>query len=521
MNKRKSPASTKFFLVLVLLLAMVFAAVWFVTNRYVVIGTHFYPKGQTVLDVQNDNLSLGEYETLARAVPTTRILWNVPFSGVRVTSEATVLNASIMTREDLDALAMFPDLQTLNAGTCTDYALLSQAARLYPQVQVVYSVPVNGQQISGDSERITLTGLTDEDAAMLAYLPGLKTIDATACRDFDRLDALQAAHPEWKILMFDTIAGQKLDPAATSFEVTGASYSELSVGLARMKALKKLTLHDPACTADELAQLKQEYPQVEIRWDVTLFDRVWSDETTEIDLSDHPLTGLDEVRRAADLLPNLKTLIIEKGTVTDEEMAAWRDEARDRYYVIWTVVFSANLKARTDQDWFMPTKVGEYYFKDEMAEKLIYMENVVSMDLGHHPIHNTDFLRYMPKLQYLDLTDTQIKVITNIEYCKELRWLEIDWCYVKDLGNIQECTKLEDLSICSGYMDVEQIAQLTWLKNLRWRGRSYYAIRDIVDALPNTVIYLDGYNPDHLRWRELPNYYEHRRIMGMDPMPEY
>lgn len=516
--RKRIPGSTIFLTVMVLLLAAAAALTWYVTNNYVVWGLQLFPKNADSLDIRDTSLSLNEYDSLSRILARTDIIWNVPYSGGTVSSDASTLTVTSLTGEDLDALALLTNLETLHAEDCKDYPVLLEAYNRFPDVTILYTVPIAGQRIPCDSRSIAVSTLSQDDLAMLDYLPELTAIDASACQDFDTLLALRDSHPQWDIRLTDTVAGIKLDRDASDFEVTGAGYEELRVGIRYMHSLRTLTLHDPDMTGEQLQLLCEENPGITIHWDATIGGHTFTDDAKEIDLSDMPLSDLTGIRAFADKFPLLEKLILEKGMVTDEDMYSYRLEVGDRYRVVWTVVFSDRCSARTDQDWFMPTKVHEYYFNDDMAAKLMYMEDVVSMDLGHHPIRNTDFLKYMPKLEYLVLTDTQIRAVTNIEYCTELKFFEMDWVPAcTSLGHIDQCTKLEDLSINEIYESPEVICRMTWLKHLRWRYRGS-SIASVITALPDTIIYLDFYNPNSLLWRRLPNYYTHRDILGMGYM---
>ena len=70
--------------VIILILAAVLTAAAavgtvYVCENYVLVNGVFYPKNQTVLDLQAEEISCDTFEKLDRRLPGCTILWNVPF----------------------------------------------------------------------------------------------------------------------------------------------------------------------------------------------------------------------------------------------------------------------------------------------------------------------------------------------------------------------------------------------------------------------------------------------------------
>ena len=67
---------------------------------------------------------------------------------------------------------------------------------------------------------------------------------------------------------------------------------------------------------------------------------------------------------------------------------------------------------------------------------------------------------------------------------------------------------------------------MTWLKNLWWAnadglyGRPCSGAKAILmEALPDTHMQFDGAHPSAAGWRQLPNYFAMRDLMGMYYLP--
>ena len=187
-----------------------------------------------------------------------------------------------------------------------------------------------------------------------------------------------------------------------------------------------------------------------------------------------------------------------------------------------TAVECGKLRVRTDDTTFMPTREREYYFKDSMTENLRYCEDMICVDIGHHPIKDISFVRYMPHLKYLILTDTAVQDISPLENLKELIFLELTFGIVRDYTPLLGCTALEDLNMDQlwYFADPTPLYRMTWLKTLFWQKCSGHIIVKLQESLPDTRLDFTGStsNSAGTGWRNLQNYYDMRDILGMPYM---
>ena len=80
-------------------------------------------------------------------------------------------------------------------------------------------------------------------------------------------------------------------------------------------------------------------------------------------------------------------------------------------------------------------------------------------------------------------------------------------------------TKLEDLNLGTTKIDnIEPLKQMTWLKHL-WmpatKNVNGIEKRELLNALPDTVINYQGAGSTGYGWREIPNYYAMRDLLNM------
>ncbi len=495
-----------------LLLAVILAMAVLLTN-FVYAGGGIYPKSEE-LNLLDQDITPQVVDTLREKAPDSLILWNVPFQGGSLPSDTAALTVASLSGEDLAMLEYFPELTRLDGAGCPDYENLAAFQQKHPGCAVTYQVPVSGGLYPQDTRSLTLTGLTEADAAAMEALPGLSSVSVSGCRDYALLQRLQAEQPQWNLTYTASIAGQELAMNTGSASLENATLAELTETLPGLPALAELKLINPSATAQELAALQEQHPNVSISWECRLLGKTYPMDTTEIDISGAILSSTQEVEQAVQCLPNLEKVIMTDCGIDNETMAAFRERQRENYKVVWTVYLSEKAKCRTDALYFMPIEQGEYYFKDEHSYNLRYCEDLVCLDLGHHMIHNVDFLEFMPKLKYLILAHTGIRTIEPIVHCQELVYLEVDWSEIKDYTPIAQLKKLEDLNINETYCDVTPLLQMTWLKNLWAPGRSYEVKQLLIESLPNTHVEVNRKSPAGQGWRDLPNYFAQRDIMG-------
>jgi Leucine-rich repeat (LRR) protein len=282
--------------------------------------------------------------------------------------------------------------------------------------------------------------------------------------------------------------------------------------------LKKLHVQQPEASAQKLLELQKKHPAVTITWEQAVCGQVFSSTVEEIDLSGTKNIRLEDMDQQLAYFPKAKLVFLGECGLDNALLAAHREQARDRYKLVWTVSCGSKLKTRTDATTFMPVREHVYYFNDEEAYNLRYCEDMICIDIGHMSISNIDFVEYMPNLQYLILAHTQLQYIDPISTCKNLKFLELDWSPVRDLTPLQGCTALEDLNLGKVYADFTPIGEMSWLKNLWMVECSTAARYKMTQALPDTKVMVTGAATVANGWRSLENYYAMRDLLGMHYM---
>lgn len=552
-------------IVLAAALLAVGIAVWFLLTHVWVAGT-FYSRNADVLDLRFADVTTADYDKLRKKAPNSEILWRIPFQGKTYDQDTDVLYVTSLTDEDVATLDYFTRLKTVEAQECTDYPQLAALTARRPEVTVEYTVTIDGREYPQDTAVVSISGITEEEINLLTYLPELTAVTAVGCRTPEQMTRLRDFCQE-KGLSFALRFGTKTYPdTVQELDVTGVTDGELEL-LQLLPELKTLHLKNPEADPETVAQLRSTYPKADISWEVEIAGVSFPDDTKKVDLSaalessaartttgtaagtqtaagaqtttkTQTTTGtaagtqstketqstapavtlnLEDLEKKMSYLSDAKQVFLGKCGLDNEELAALRERVRDSYKLVWTVQLGKKLTARTDDTTFMPVREHVYYFLDEDAYNLRYCEDMLCVDVGHMGLTNIDFVKGMPHLQILILAHNgQLQDISPISSCKELIFLELDWSAVKDFTPLVGCTSLEDLNIGLTYPSVEPLMQMTWLKNL-WmvdRGGAY----QLSQALPDTKIVATANATVGAGWRNLPNYYKMRDMLGMEYM---
>ena len=552
-------------IVLAAALLAVGIAVWFLLTHVWVAGT-FYSRNADVLDLRFADVTTADYDKLRKKAPNSEILWRIPFQGKTYDQNTDVLYVTSLTDEDVATLDYFTRLKTVEAQECTDYPQLAALTARRPEVTVEYTVTIDGREYPQDTAVVSISGITEEEINLLTYLPELTAVTAVGCRTPEQMTQLRDFCQE-KGLSFALRFGTKTYPdTVEELDVAGVTDGELEL-LQLLPELKTLHLKNPEADPETVAQLRSTYPKADISWEVEIAGVSFPDDTKEVDLSavlesstaqtaagtaagtqtavgaqtttkTQTTTGtatgtqstketqstapavtlnLEDLEKKMSYLSDVERVFLGKCGLDNEKLAALRERVRDSYKLVWTVQLGKKLTARTDDTTFMPVREHVYYFLDEDAYNLRYCEDMLCVDVGHMGLTNIDFVKGMPHLQILILAHNgQLQDISPISSCKELIFLELDWSAVKDFTPLVGCTSLEDLNIGLTYPSVEPLMQMTWLKNL-WmvdRGGAY----QLSQALPDTKIVASADVTVGAGWRNLPNYYKMRDMLGMEYM---
>lgn len=525
-------------LLLIVLLGSLVAGVFWHREHYVMVGFSMYPRELKTLDLRGETVSVSQYEKLANALPNCEIHWNVPFQNTAYPEDVAEITVSTLKEKDLKALNFLPELKTVHAEQCRDYAVLEQLKETYPHLQVEYSIVFSdGSAYAVDAKEITVSSVKDADVQLLQYLPELKRVMVKGEGDLGGLDAFRGTAHNMGLEFGILIGEQVVLDTQTAVELPGLKDKEVRL-LELLPAMETLHIKNPNTAAGSLQALRHVYPNVQITWEVDVAGQTFPDSVTEVDLSQVVVKDLEELERQMAYLPNVEKVTLglcglddpawgnskSEGIavceIENETVAAFRDRVRDQYKVAWTVRLGPNIALRTDVDNFMPGHFNIGRLFTDQAYNLRYCEDMVTLDIGHMTLSDVSFLEFMPKLRHLILAWTEVQHIDAIVHCKELVFLELDNSCIRDYSPLLECTALQDLNIGNTYANIEPILKMTWLNNLymiQCGGRAAYTVTQAMAETDVNVV-TSGSATVANGWRHLQNYYDMRDNLGVPYM---
>ena len=379
------------------------------------------------------------------------------------------------------------------------------------------------------------TDLSDEEIALFAYLPQLKTVDANACTDVARLAEVARTHTEIKLLYEVKLLGQTFNQDTISATFKNPDVDELIAHLPGLTGLQTVHLLEPNAPAEKLRELMEACPDMTITWEKTVLGKTFNSADTVYDLSALSLSDTQvpgwklepidaaettaiarKVEEAMAYFPNAEKVILPPYRLDNKTMGDFREKMRPDYKVAWTVYITRK-PVRTDQEIIHSSAMGVCLI-DEQSYDLQYCEDAVIVDIGHSYVKYIEWVRYMPKLRFLILTHNWIKDLTPISTCKNLEYLEIYWNkHIPDYSPLLGCTALRDLNLSGTYADPTPLYQMNWLETL-WANDTTFTREEqqkLRDSLPNTLVHIKAADYTAGGWREVPRYFEMRDMMGL------
>jgi hypothetical protein len=436
---------------------------------------------------------------------------------VRYKKNVETLDLSGQTIANLEELKAFSGLKTLDLReTGITAGQYDSVKSWFADTEILWDIPFQGEFYPMDTEELTISALTEADIEALSYFPELKRISAEDCPDYVQLHNLRMARQDLSLRYRIPACGEAYSYDTAHLVLPGADVAALAEVLPYFTGLKSLELTAPLAPAQQVLELAETVPQVDVSWNLML-GGIPVDRTTEtLDLTGIPMT-VEEMDAVLPYLSSLTYVDMTDCGISNEEMDAL-DSRYENVKIVWTVTLGKGYRIRTDATHFMPV-LDNYYPTGNELDNLRYCHDIIAIDVGHRKVTNCEFAAYMPHLQYLLLADTAVRDLTPLTGLKELKYLELFQNNINDFSPLVTLTALEDLNLHYTHGDPKIIAQITWLKNLWWNnipGRKLTAedIAMLQEAMPECNInYIAGSSTGG-GWRELPNYYAQRDIFG-------
>lgn len=440
-------------------------------GRYTWAAGRLRDRRAAVLDVRGEALTAQEAMELKERMPECYVVWDIPLSGGSASSAAKSVTVSGLTQEDLALLELFDSLQTLDVSGCDDYESLLDFRSQHPDCTLRFTVALGASEYPEDSAAITLEDASAEQLmGALKYLPDLRELTLTG--RIPEAESLAALAQAYPGVDFRfRVAGVTIQTGATEVDLGDAELPPETVEtIAAM--LPHLEKMVMGSSAMETADLAA--LGVAFPGVVFLQEVTIGGKNYSTDLTELDISGTQitaaEVEALLPCFGNLERVIM-CGCGVDDETMDGMNRRYDDIRFVWSVKIK-DVTIRTDAKWFYPFK----YYRDMIVEEedlypMRYLTDLEAIDIGHMTqVRTCEWVRYMPNLKYLILAETAITDISPLAELKNLVFLEIFTTHITDYSPLLKCTALEDLNLGNTYGDPEPISHMTWLKHLWWSG---------------------------------------------------
>lgn len=353
--------------------------------------------------------------------------------------------------EELEAIfTLFPNLQILDLTALSPArSTVTCAASLAPAAAVRWSDEAFGPSDS-TARALTLSGPVTEEAAAayLACFPALQEADLLSS-DLTEAegDALSAAFPQVAFRRMVTLNGRSLDSFTEELDLSGArigDYEAFGNGLSKFPRLRRLEMHHCTLTNEQLAALRDRYPDTKIVWTVKMSR--WEVRTDAVAFS--TMQSSDNTRRL------------------------YSSYAQLLQYCTDLVALDLGHNNLEDVSWL---------------ESLPKLQLLI---LADNKIKDITPLASLKHLKYVELFMNPIRDITPLASLPEL--LDVNLCITRaeDLSPLLNCKKLERI----------------WIGKQTQRYCSKESLQALLEAFPDAEYDLTSVSSTNLGWRDHPRH---------------
>ncbi len=432
-------------------------------------------RGLEKLDLRGTGLRVESYEQITAAFPECEVLWEVPFQGEYLDPHSESLTIDSITEEEMEVLGYFTGLKTLDMRSCADYTAAWRLQQMYPEVDVAWTVPFQGVSLNDDIEILAISSVKMEEMDKLQCLSKLKTIDARGCSDLDAVMALQETFPQYQVLWLVDICGSTFDQDTKALEIADADAEELMKDLCYLPQLQSVTLTGTVPDNDAVLELKQAYPEVTFIWDFQLCGVTVSSDAVEIDLSNIKMESVDAVENSLKYFNRLERVIMCKCGISSEEMdALWKRNPEVRF--VWSVRVGSYW-VRTDVTTFMPWKLG------------FGRNGAGNMNNSH-----CGEMKYLVDVVCMDLGHMDVKDLSFLNYMPNMEYLLLCENYFSDITPMASLKKLKYLEMFENSVkDLSPLASCTALEDLNLCYNPFQDVTPLLELENLQNIWLSGW----------------------------
>lgn len=188
----------------------------------------------------------------------------------------------------------------------------------YPDAEILWSVPFQGDKLPLDTQHIKISTLTKEDVDALDHLHQLQYVEADDCRDYDALIYLQQNKPECQVLYYVDLGNDRCDSLSSTVTATDVTAVQLEAALPYLPHLERLGLSGKLPEIEELLKIRADFPHVKLLCTLNLWGLELHTDYRTLDFTGTAVS-LQELSNILPLFPDVKEVILTGTPLTSLE----------------------------------------------------------------------------------------------------------------------------------------------------------------------------------------------------------
>lgn len=383
--------------------------------------------------------------------------------------------------------------------------------------------------------------LSESELYTLSQYPNLKSVDLSGSTCYEAIQNYMVLHPQITVTYTVDLGGTDASNTAQSLTLTPGSFSfdTLLENLQYLPNVTSVSFPEIELTGEQIATLRQAYPDLELDYTVHLFGNTYGLDTEKLDLSGMGSAQVEEATQKLGLLPNLTEVQL-SNALSMEDVAKLQDANPNATFPYSFTLFGQSLSTTTETVTFKNQNIGndgaeqirqaleildncsrflvdncgidsevlapireEFRGKTTLAWRIYFGDNsrynALTDDetiraVYHVSDENVSALKYCEGAKYIDMGHND--TLTDLSFVSGMPNLEVfigSGCAVETLQGFENCKKLTwlELANCLALKDIEALAGC---ESLRFLNISYSKVGSLMalDGLPlERFIYLN------------------------------
>lgn len=343
----------------------------------------------------------------------------------------------------------------------------------------------------------------------LKYLPGLKNLVLPRTHlTPSELTELQASCPNVKVVYSVELMGEEYLTDTTRLDLsrlTAQDLVDVLEVLPMLPDLQYVELMGPSgsnLAPADVRQVMNALPGVSVHYTFDLFGQTLSttDERVEFNGVKMGDEAQSRIREALDILPDCTYFRLENCGFSNQTLGAIQADYPNTK-IVWRVNFGGQYSLTTDET----TLRAVYGVENSHNDVLKYCTSLKYIDMGHNTtLTDISFTAYMPDLEILILSGSPIRNVDPLANCKNLVFLELANCNaLEDISALENCEKLRFLNV--GFSQVKDLTPIEDLPLERFICLGPKMDKETQAAFeenhPDCWVRFTGNNPLSLGWK--------------------